>query len=76
MTLTRFRTGTHDCLWCTINPVEQAGEVCSYECYSFWIAFHLREEEDAVLKIDEHETMILPLELQGFHQRVWTEWDA
>jgi hypothetical protein len=59
-----------DCLWCGIMPVLTEGEVCSYECYGWWIHWHQQRDGD-IIKIEEGMTNLLPLELQTFHRKVW-----
>ena len=62
------------CLWDGINPVKEAGEVCSYEHYDAWISWHLEIwPDDEVIRIEEGETMLLPMELQGFYQKTWRD---
>ncbi len=58
------------CLECMVNPVKEAGEVCSYECYGAWIEWHI-DRDDEMIVLDEDEVLMLPLELQGFHKHTW-----
>ena len=60
------------CLECEINPVRDKGEVCSYRCYEGWIAWHLDRDED-MIKLDEDQVLMLPLELHAFHKYTWTD---
>lgn len=59
-----------NCLWCGIVKVSKEGEVCSYECYATWIHWH-RNRDGEIIKIEDGMTVLLPLELQTFYQRVW-----
>ena len=63
-------TGEFLCLWDETTRVATEGEVCSYECYAFWINFHLRRDSD-IIKVEEGQMMLLPLELHAFHKKVW-----
>ncbi len=55
-----------------INPVSQAGEVCSYKCYEMWIAWHVVRDDEMIV-LDEGEVLMLPLELHGFYKHTWRE---